>query len=203
MKLSHLVYKVPNLADAVSNYQNEGFHVEYGSKVNPHNALIYFSEGPYIELLERVPISATAKLALKIMGKGKAVQRLESWEQGEEGLVDLCLENYADDFKEEEVILKKFSQKYSTVPSKRHDPKDRILKWKMLFPEERDIPFFMTYFKQDPKPQNFVHPNGTTKIKSVSFGTREEFIPLIKALCDDEDLELFVGKGEIDFQYER
>ena len=127
MKLSHLVYKVPDLAEAVARFQAEGFAVEYGSKTNPHNALIYFSEGPYIELLQRVPIGNFAKIVLRLLGKGHAVRRLESWENGKEGIVDLCLENYEDNFEKEEAILKQFGQKYSTIPSKRHDPHDRLL----------------------------------------------------------------------------
>ena len=50
MKVSHVLYKVINLQDSVTKFQNMGFKVEFGSKNKPHNALIYFSEGPYIEL---------------------------------------------------------------------------------------------------------------------------------------------------------
>ena len=35
-------------------FEKSGFKVEYGSKTKPHNALIYFSEGPYIEILEKL-----------------------------------------------------------------------------------------------------------------------------------------------------
>ena len=49
MKLSHILYKSNNLSEAVKQFEEEGFKVEYGSKHNPKNALIYFSEGPYIE----------------------------------------------------------------------------------------------------------------------------------------------------------
>ena len=51
MKLSHLIYRGRTLDEAVQQFRDLGFHVEYGSKHNPQNALIYFSHGPYIELL--------------------------------------------------------------------------------------------------------------------------------------------------------
>ena len=53
MKLSHILYKTNNLPEAVKQFEEDGFKVEYGSKHNPKNALIYFSEGPYIEILEK------------------------------------------------------------------------------------------------------------------------------------------------------
>ena len=49
MKISHVLYKVNNLEDTVSQFRNQGFTVEYGKKDKPYNALIYFEEGPYIE----------------------------------------------------------------------------------------------------------------------------------------------------------
>jgi hypothetical protein len=61
----------------------------------------------------------------------------------------------------------------------------------------------MTYFDVDPKPEKFVHPNGVAGIKSVSFGTKKEYFPLIRELCDDPILKLFVGEGVRDVEYER
>lgn len=203
MKVSHIIYKVNDLEKGVLHFREQGFHVEYGSKRNPHNALIYFSEGPYIELLEKVHLPFFIKSILRIIGKGKVVERLEGWGNTSEGLVELCLENYGTDFKEEEQVLKKYNQKYFITKSKRFDPADRMLKWRMLFPHELKLPFLMTYFNEDPKPKNFIHPNGIKKIKSISYGSINELIPLIRKLCDDEVLDLFVGEGVKDLQYEK
>ena len=46
IRLSHVIYKADNLYKSVKILK-KGFTVEFGSRVNPHNALIYFSEGPY------------------------------------------------------------------------------------------------------------------------------------------------------------
>lgn len=51
MKLSHVILKVDRLDEAVREYREKGFAVEYGKTKNPYNALVYFSEGPYLELL--------------------------------------------------------------------------------------------------------------------------------------------------------
>ena len=61
----------------------------------------------------------------------------------------------------------------------------------------------MTYYNIDPKPKNFIHPNGIKGIKSISFGTSEKLLPIIKDICDDNILKLFIGDGVKDLEYER
>ncbi|MEY8352024.1 VOC family protein [Lachnospiraceae bacterium 54-53] len=51
MKASHVIYKVDDLYQAVEEFKGKGFEVEYGTKKKPYNAIIYFSDGPYLELL--------------------------------------------------------------------------------------------------------------------------------------------------------
>ncbi len=201
MKVSHLLYKVNNLDSAVCKFRNEGFKVEYGKSKDPYNALIYFSNGPYVELYEPTNLPTATKIALKLIRKEKVVQRMEIWKNQKEGFIGLALENYETNFKHEKKILKKQGQKYFEIKNKRRDTKNRLLKYKVLFPDEIGIPFLMTYFTIDPKPKNFVHPNGITQISDVSFGTTEELIPLIKELCDDTILNLFEGDNKIDIQY--
>lgn len=203
MRISHVIYKVDNLRSGFEHFKNKGFEIEYGSKRNPQNALIYFSQGPYIEVLEKVNLPLYAKLYLKLIGKHKVVERLERWNKEEEGFIELCLENYDTDFRKEEEILKKYKQGYFVTKSKRLDPSNRLLKWKLLFTEELRIPFLMTYFTIDPKPKKNNHPNGIKKIKSISYGTNAEFIPIVNELCDDNTLDLFIGDGVSNLEYEK
>lgn len=203
MKVSHVLYKVNNLQDSVTKFQNMGFKVEFGSKNKPHNALIYFSEGPYIELLNKAPVPFYISLVLKLLGKGKVAKRFKYWKNVEEGFFGLCLENYEVDFKREEDILIKHGQKYFITKSSRTDPLNRILKWNLLFPYELKLPFLMTYFNINPKPKNLIHPNGVKKIKRISFGTDKNLIPIIEELCDDKILELYVGNGVHNLTYNK
>ena len=39
-----------------------------------------------------------------------------------------------------------YKQKYFITKSERTDPKNRTLKWNLLFPRDYRLPFFMTYF---------------------------------------------------------
>ena len=98
--------KIKELPEAVKQFEEEGFKVEYGSKYNPSNALIYFSEGPYIEILEKAPISNFLMIILRLIGKTHLVKRFKSWKNAHEGYFDICLENHKNDFDEEVQILK-------------------------------------------------------------------------------------------------
>lgn len=203
MKVSHILYKVKNLDEAVKKYKEQGFLVEYGQKKAPYNAVIYFSEGPYLELLGNVKLSNFKVFLLKLFGKNKVAERINGWHYANEGLIAVCLENYKKDLKEEKKILKKYNQKYYERKGSRLDTKNRLLEYRVLFPDEFKIPFLMTYFTIDPKPKNFVHKNGIRRIKSISFGTEKKLIPLINELCDDKVLKLFIGEGIKDLEYER
>jgi len=77
------------------------------------------------------------------------------------------------------------------------------LRFSDVIPDEMGIPFFGTKFNINVRPpKDYVHPNGIKRIKSVVFGTKEELVPVIKELCDDEGLKLFIGEGVKDLEYE-
>ena len=202
MKVSHVLYKTNNLEASFKEFEKLGYKVVYGSRKKPHNALIYFSEGPYIELLEKAPVSSFLKAILRLLGKGKVVDRFNSWENSTEGFFEICLENNTTNFKKEEKILAKFGEDYFITNSKRIDVSNRVLKWKLLFPNQIKIPFLMTQFNINPKPKNFVHPNKIKRIKQISYSTEASIIPVINELCNDDILQLFIGKRDCKVTYE-
>ena len=202
MKVSHVLYKTNNLEASFKEFEKLGYKVVNGSKKKPHNALIYFSEGPYIELLEKAPVSSFLKVILRLLGKAKVVDRFNSWENSTEGFFEICLENNTTNFKKEEKILAKFEEGYFITNSKRIDVSNRVLKWKLLFPNQIKIPFLMTQFNINPKPKNFVHPNKIKRIKQISYSTEASIIPVINELCNDDILQLFIGKRDCKVTYE-
>ena len=202
MKVSHVLYKTNNLEASFKEFEKLGYKVVNGSRKKPHNALIYFSEGPYIELLEKAPVSSFLKVILRLLGKGKVVDRFNSWENSTEGFFEICLENNTTNFKKEEKILAKFEEGYFITNSKRIDASNRVLKWKLLFPNQTKIPFLMTQFNINPKPKNFVHPNKIKRIKQISYSTEASIIPVINELCNDDILQLFIGKRDCKVTYE-
>lgn len=202
MKVSHVLYKTNNLEASFKEFEKLGYKVVNGSRKKPHNALIYFSEGPYIELLEKAPVSSFLKVILRLLGKGKVVDRFNSWENSTQGFFEICLETNTTNFKKEEKILAKFEEGYFITNSKRIDVSNRVLKWKLLFPNQIKIPFLMTQFNINPKPKNFVHPNKIKRIKQISYSTEASIIPVINELCNDDILQLFIGKRDCKVTYE-
>ena len=203
MKVSHIIYKVQDLHKGVETFRAKGFTVEYGKKKNPYNALIYFSEGPYLELLGSTGMPPVVKKILRLLGKNKLIDRLDSLDVHPVGPCALALENYGTDLETEHTILQKHGYDCFQINSQRNDTKGRRLRFKVGYPDDLQIPFFMTYFNIDPKPKDFIHSNGITKISRVAFGTREDLFPLMQELCDDEILEVCTGEGveKIEFAY--
>jgi len=197
MKVSHVLFKTNDLKKTFKEFEKSGFKVEYGSKKKPHNALIYFSEGPYIEILEKAPVSSFIKLILRFIGKGYLAERFTSWENAQEGFFEICLENNTSNFRAEKKLLKQLGEKYFVTQSKRIDPMNRILKWKLLFPRQIKIPFLMTPFNINPKPKNFIHPNKITRIQQVSYVTEPNIIPIINELCNDEQASIICWQGRV------
>lgn len=195
MKASHVILKVESLDKAVAEYRAKGFEVEYGRAKSPINALIYFSEGPYIELLDSTHMPAFFKRLFRLLGKGRMVDRLDYWDAHPVGYCALALETYAPTLEKEIAILRKHNQGCFQMSNHRKDTKGRELRFRTASPDELALPFMMTYFSTDPKPKNFVHPNGIRGITKVSFGTKAACLPIIRELCDDPMVELFVGEG--------
>ncbi|WP_085832994.1 VOC family protein [Clostridium merdae] len=205
MKVSHIIMKVSNLEKAVEEYRKRGFTVEYGTKNKPYNAILYFSDGPYLELLASTGMPEFVKRVMRLFGKAKLAERMDIWDSHAEGPCGLALETYEKNLDREKKLLNQANEHYVEIPSRRNDTKGRKLRFTCLFPDNLNIPFLMTYFNIDPKPQNFVHPNGAKRIRSVAFGTSKEYMPLICALCDDPILVLFEGNHihSIELEYQQ
>lgn len=133
MKLSHILYKVENLDKGVEAFKQQGFKVEYGTKRKPYNAIIYFSEGPYLELIGDMKLPKILNGILKLLGKGKVVERINGWHNSKEGLIAVCLENYKKDLEQEKAILQKHGHKFFERNTKRLGIQNRLLKLKYYF----------------------------------------------------------------------
>lgn len=202
MKVGHILYKVDNLQKAVEEYQSKGFVVEYGTKKNPYNALIYFSDGPYLELFHRSGMPRFAKLLLRLLGKGYMVDRMNTWDSAREGLLAVCLEGDNQNITAEMSLLKQAGQQFYKINATRHDTHHRVLAYTCAFPEDMRLPFLMSAFSTDPRPKNFIHPNGAKRISHVQLRTAVELMPLISELCDDATLSVAEGDEVRDLQYE-
>lgn len=197
MRSSHLIYKVKNLQEAVKEWEAKGFVVEYGRKEKPNNALIYFSQGPYIELLENTGIPVIAKVIAKLFGRSKNLERFFYWDECEEGWQGLCIEKDSGDLDEEVNFLAKRGIKGLLLNNlKRIDTKNRELRYRCFFPHGTSFPFLMTYFSIDPKPKNFTHPNGIKEIKKIVFKIAPAQAKILEDLVQDQTLVILEDENE-------
>ena len=196
MRLGHIIYTVHDLEKAVSEWTDKGFKVEYGRAKKPVNALIYFSEGPYIELMERSGMPAISRKIMRMLGKGAFMDRFDYWEHCPEGWSCLAIEKDPGGLKQEIAYLDSVGIDGTYMKNlKRTDTAGRELKYKCYFTHDYTMPFLMSYFETDPKPKNFVHPNGIKRVKKVEYLTNEKNASALAHLVDDDTLQVVTGEG--------
>ncbi len=211
MRASHIIYGVDDLHKAVKEWQDKGFYVEYGQDTKDANALIYFSEGPFIELLNAKYISNFNKKILTLLGWKPLVDRMSNTKIMNKNIGAFCIEKDAGTLDEEiKWLERKYNEKgFYWKKVKRNDTKGNKLRWKLFFPNNLGLPFLMSYYENaDPKPKNFVHPNGVVGIKTLTLVTDKNSIKILKELVDDERMRYEVGDREaevvnIEFEYKK
>ncbi|MBP2622831.1 VOC family protein [Streptococcus oricebi] len=190
MRSGHVIYKVDDLDQAVKEWRDKGFVVEYGRTENPINALIYFSEGAYIELLQTTGMPKIIQLIAKFF-KPKNLEKFLYWENCPEGWCAFCIEKDCGDLEKEIAYLKENKiDGFYLKKGKREDTHGRTLNYKCFFTQGLDFPFLMSYFDVDPKPKDFVHPNGKRKIGHIKYYISAKYYDILRKLIDDDSLEI-------------
>lgn len=189
MDLGHVVYKVRDLDSAVHDFRARGFTVEYGRRRKPINALVYFSSGPYLELLARTGTPRVVKrLSAFVTGpRWRAINRLAHWDECAEGLCGLCLEGDDAQFRS---AVRALNDDGLELGPHRTDTAGRTLRYRVFFPADQDLPFLMTHFSIDPRPPDATHPGGVRRIASVRLPVPETKHRLVRSLCEDDALVL-------------
>lgn len=156
--LGYVLYKVKDLGAAVDDFRNRGFAVEYGRRRNPINALAYFGEGPYLELLARTGTpKALKKLTALVGGRHwRALSRLAGWDECAEGLCGLCLEGDDAQFR---YAVRSLDDDGLELGPHRTDTAGRTLRYRVFFPAAPDLPFFHDALLHRPAPDG-LHPPG-------------------------------------------
>ncbi len=191
MRLGHVIFVVKDLDAAVKEWRDKGFTVEYGRTKKPMNALIYFSEGPYIELLKDGGMSKMARRIMRFFGKGDFMNRFDFWANAPEGWTSLCIEKDPGGLEDEIAYLDSVGIEGTYMQNlKRVDTQNRELKYKCYFTHDYNMPFLMSYFNIDPKPEDYTHPNGIKGISKVVYRTDKKNADAIRHLVRDEILQV-------------
>ncbi len=196
MTLSHILYKVKNLEEAVKDFEDMGFTVRYGAKKEKaFNALIWFEEGPFIELYTISKWTKVFVFLAKLIGKGAVARRFQYFIDSDYGWSEYSLENNRYELEAENAMLKQLGCQYSTINASRKNIYGQKLRWKLSMPLDLGIPFFMSAYKPNPRPQSIEHRNGAKSVRSLTWGVPSENIEIIQQFTDDSRLQLEVGSG--------
>ncbi len=109
MRAGHIIFGVDDLAKAVKKWEDKGFCVEYGTKSKKRNALIYFSEGPYIELLSVANIPKFARWFFGLLGAKPFMDRIDYFCEADlinKDIASFCIEKDPGDLLNEIEFLK-------------------------------------------------------------------------------------------------
>ena len=176
MTVGHIVYKADDLQAAVEKFRAQGFEVEYGRAKNPSNALIYFSQGPYLEIRTGVTMPALIRRYLRLIGHGQMVDR--------------------EDFGRLKAICQERGVRTVTARISRKDPHGRRLACRCLCPDDWAIPMFVTRFAADTH-REAPHPNGITRMDRIEFEGTRTAVEICRSAGADDLLACSVGAGAI------
>ncbi len=143
MTLDHILINVNNLANAVSDFENLGFNVYYGTrKKNCHHAMIYFQDGSFLELVDQTKFP---KLITFLAKKGV----LEQFGILFKRFTHYCISNESFlDFAIKPDEIHSFHQqsrnKSKLMKMKRKNHLNKTIRWKLFAFNSLDLPFVMS-----------------------------------------------------------
>lgn len=188
MQNGHVIYKTNDLMKSVAKLRKQGFTVNLANKKNPHNAFIYFPTGAYIEILEGSHLPNFLKKLLKKTSKKSVIERIDYWDNSPVGIVGYCVEGTEEEL---ERVVKHFQGHGQTMKMKRKDHQGQGITFNLFFPDNQELPFFMSHFSISPKPEKNHHVNTITGINSVTFPLNKEKARDIKCFIDSNESLVF------------
>ncbi|BBQ03578.1 hypothetical protein BSFA1_87060 (plasmid) [Burkholderia sp. SFA1] len=160
-RFDHLVVAVHSLEAAVLDYRRLGFNVSTGGRhthAPTRNALIYFHDGAYIELIEWVNPASGEKWYERLARRG-------------EGVIDFAL-CPADFSIETQRSDRRYDFYKNAAAGSRVQADGAEMHWLLGWPTDEALPFLCADVTarhlRVPEGDCRIHPNGTLGIRSVS-----------------------------------
>lgn len=206
LKMSHVLYKVKDLHGAVKRFEELGFTVEYGADPKKAtNAMIWFEEGPFLELFttpnQSLLISIVSGI-LRLIGKSTLALRVKHYGQSKEGFCDWSIESESQDITKWIEKTCSFGLKCQKVNVKRMNVRGERLFWQLGAPASLDFPFLMSAYNIDQRPKKIAHKNGAKSISMLTVGMPKEEQKILEQLFDDDRLVICDGHGIKDIQFD-
>jgi catechol 2,3-dioxygenase-like lactoylglutathione lyase family enzyme len=171
LRFSHVLIRVDDLHAAVAAYTALGFQcVSGGPAGRARNALIYFEDGPFLELLRPPAASGAAGLAMAARLGRSTARRFRRWADSPEGLVEFALETDDADLRAVRAELRAAGSPLGRAFETARTRLDGVrLTWQMAAPPALDLPFVMSaYSPPDAQPLDVRrHENGARRLVSL------------------------------------
>ena len=199
-RIGHVIYKANDLEQAVAEFRAEGFEVEYGKVRDPHNALIYFSTGPYVEIIAGIHMPAVVRGALALTGHRRMVEDYDRLAQAPQGYSRIVFEVEREKFTALEHLCAVHDRSTVISPVARKDPHGRRLSCRCLVPDDWSVPMFVTPFAVDTHRAS-AHPNGFTRIEEIRYAGSETAVGICLGAQAEERLRCSIGDGTIEVSF--
>lgn len=169
-RIDHIIVKVDDLHRAVEEFTEAGFAVFYGSsQEKAYNAFIYLQDGSALELLD---INVFPRWALPLLKSGivrllsVGHDRMGRFPLKEERLLDYVI--YSSDIDACRARFGRHSGKVVAL-GKRQKPNGQFLRWWLLFPKDRALPFIISDYvpARMSADETDIHPNGITGLHTL------------------------------------
>lgn len=173
MEIDHVLIRVENLQDAISDFEGIGFKVYYGNnKKSCHHAMIYFQDGSFLELIDQTKFPKFFKfLARKGMLAlfGILFKRFAHYCISKERFLDFAIlsENIVQ-------FHQKSKNKSKLLNMTRKNHLGQVVKWKLFSFDKLNLPFVMSEYKPNRFPEEiaFMHQNDILSIKEIEIGVK-------------------------------
>lgn len=196
LEISHLIYKVKDLTDAVKKFNDLGFTVEYGDEKKT-NAVIYFSDRTYIEIRDNLGMNNLQKFILKIANMGEYVETTEKQNEAEDKFIRISLNTDIKNLNEiKNIYYKTLAKRCILTNVTRVDRNGNVLKCKCLFPSNANYIFYNSKFNNE-KIWNTSHKNKIVGISRIIYGVDNKEFKLLNLLNTDSRIEFQNSETEI------
>lgn len=188
LRCSHVLCKVDDIGAAVRDFTELGFTVTWGgAPERAHNALIWFAQGPFIELFELPRAFAGLRVPFTAAYGRSAGSRLAHWAGRGEGWRDLALETDDTDLAATRARLRAAGLHASKVVRRsRVRPDGQRVRYQFLAAGPAALPFVVSAYDPPQRPAEVVHPNGAEGVETIRYGLPDRQRALLDTLLDDQ-----------------
>ncbi|MFD3702128.1 VOC family protein [Nocardia sp. NPDC058658] len=188
LRCSHVQCRVRDIGEAVADFTALGFTIAWGSDPRTaHNALIWFADGPFIELYELPTRFAALRVPFSAVYGRAAGTRLAKWAQPGEGWRDLAVETSDITLAETHRAIRGVGLPVSrVVKGKRTRPDGQRVRYEFLAPRTSGLPFVVSGYAAAQRDRAVSHANGARAVATVHFGVADRDRAAFDTLVGDQ-----------------